>query len=80
MLCFGQNPIVLPLLETSRELIGQDEIDVYALISHMHLQSAKDNLMVAKIVQAFEHNKNRKKDCPFPYAVGNAMLLSTLHR
>jgi hypothetical protein len=81
ILCFGHNPIVLLPLEHLCEPIGQDEIDVHALITYMHqsLQDAKDNLMVAKIIQGFEHNKSHGMDKQFPYAVGNSILLSTLH-
>jgi hypothetical protein len=80
MLRFGHNPIVLPPLECLREPIGQDKIDAHALIDHMHqsLQATKDNLMVAKITQAFKHNKSwRAKE--FPYVVGDSVLLSILH-
>jgi hypothetical protein len=82
MLHFGQNPVILPPLETTHEPITQDEINAQAIISHMHqaLQTAKDNLLVAKIAQAFEYNKSRGVNRPFPYSVGDSVLLSTLHR
>jgi hypothetical protein len=82
MLCFGRNPIVLPPLDAPREPITQDEIDARAVITHIYnaVKDAKDNLLVAKIAQAFEANKNRNAIEKFPYKLGDNVLLSTLHR
>ena len=82
MLCFGRNPIVLPPLDPTREPITQDKIDVCAVINHIYssVNDAKDNLLLAKISQAFEANKSRNIDNPFPYKFGDSVLLSTLHR
>ena len=82
MLRFGRNPIVLPPLEPTREPITQDEVEARAVISHIYnsVNDAKDNLLLAKISQAFEANKSRITNQPFPYDVGDAVLLSTLHR
>ncbi len=59
MLRFGHDPIVLPPLEPAREPITQDEIDACAVIMQIYntVKDAKDNLLVAKISQAFEANK-----------------------
>ncbi len=82
MLRFGKDPIVLPPLDPAREPITQDEIDARAVISHIYnaVKDAKDNLLVAKITQAFESNKNRDSNKTFPYKIGDSVLLSTLHR
>jgi len=82
MLRHGRNPLVLPPLQLTREPITQDKIDAHALLSHLHksLNDAKDTLLAAKISQAFEANKSRAVSSPFPYAVGDNVLLSTLHR
>jgi len=57
----GRNPVVLPPLESTRDPITQDEIDASTLIARMHtaINDAKDNLLVAKISQAFQANKTR---------------------
>jgi hypothetical protein len=82
MLRYGRNPVVLPPLTSTREPITQDEMDARALLTHLHksLNEAKDNLLTAKISQAFEANKSRNASAPFPYNVGDSILLSTLHR
>lgn len=84
MLRFGRNPIVLPPLDPTCEAITQDEIqvDARAIINHIYMSvnDAKDNLLLAKISQAFEANKSRSVDQTFPYKIGDSVLLSTLHR
>ena len=82
MLRHGRNPLVLPPLDATREPITQDEIDARALLAHLHksLNDAKDSLVAAKISQAFEANKSRSVSSPFPYSIGDNVLLSTLHR
>ena len=82
MLRYGRNPVVLPPLDSTRVPITEDEIDVHALLTHLHksLNDAKDNLMTAKISQAFEANKSRAISDPYPYKIGDNVLLSTLHR
>jgi len=79
MLRFGHNPIVLPPLESTHDPLTQDKIDAHALIMRMHVavNDAKDNLMVAKIAQAFEANKTCSVDAQFPYKIGDSALLST---
>ena len=74
--------MVLPPLDSTCESITQDKIDARALIVCMHaaINDAKDNLMVAKISQAFEANKTHSVDTPFLYKIGDSVLLSTLHR
>jgi len=74
MLQFGRDP--------TREPITQDEIDAHAVIIHIYnaVKDAKDNLLVAKISQAFESNKSCVADKSFPYKIGDSVLLSTLHR
>ena len=81
MLRFGRDPIVLPPLETARDPITQDEIDVHAVITHIYnaVNAAEDNLLLAKISQAFEANKSRDSNKSFPYNIGDSVLLSTLH-
>jgi len=82
MLRFGRNPIVLPPLDHMREAVTQDEIDAHTIINHIYMSvnDAKDNLLLAKISQAFEANKSRSIDQTFPYKIGDSVLLSTLHR
>ena len=82
MLRFGREPILLPPLEPARDPITQDEVDAHAVITHIYnaVKDAKDNLLVTKISQAFEANKNRNSAENFPYKVGDSVLLSTLHR
>lgn len=46
---------------------------------HTAINDAKDNLLAAKISQAFEANKTRSVDKPFPYNIGDLVLMSTLH-
>jgi hypothetical protein len=81
MLCHGRNPIVLPPLDSTHKPITQDEIDAHALLTHLHksLNDAKDNLLLAKILQAFEANKSRSASSAFPFSIGDSILLSTLH-
>jgi len=71
MLRFGRDPIVLPPLDPAREPITQDKVDTCALITHIYnaVKDAKDNLLLAKISQAFESNKNRNADNLFPYKI-----------
>ena len=82
MLRHGRNPVVLPPLVSTRDPITQSEIDARALLTHLHktLNDAKDNLLLAKISQAFEANKSRSASSPFPFKIGDSVLLSTLHR
>ena len=82
MLRYGRNPIVLPPLAPPREPITQDEIDAHAILEHLHrsFNDAKDNLLCAKISQAFTVNKSRSSTSSFPYSIGDSVLLSTLHR
>jgi len=81
MLRFGRNSVVLPPLETTREPITQDEIDARSIIDHIRkaVNDTKDNLMLAKISQAFEANKSRSTENVFPDKIGDSVLLSTLH-
>jgi len=79
MLGHGCNPLILPPLKNTWEPIMQDEIDAHALLTHLHksLNDAKDNLLTAKIAQAFEANKSHFVNDPFPYAIADTVLLST---
>lgn len=76
----GMNPRVMPPLVPADVPESQQEVDARAVIQQVHddVQSAKDNLMVAKISQAFHANANRADDPP--YAVGDEVLVSTLNR
>jgi len=78
MLRFGRNPIVLPPLDPTREPITQDEVDACAIIDHIYssVNDAKDNLLLAKISQAFEANKSCVLyivDLPLSPRMGNVL-------
>jgi len=79
MLGHGRNPLILPPLKNTWKPIMQDKIDAHALLIHLHksLNDAKDNLLTAKIAQAFEANKSHFVNDPFPYAIDDTVLLST---
>ena len=82
MLHHSQNPVVLPPLDSTHKPITQDEINARALLTHLHksLNDAKDNLLTAKISQAFEANKSCSTSSVYPYTIGESVLLSTLYR
>jgi hypothetical protein len=44
----------------------------------LNVSAAQDNLISAKISQAFQANKDRNST--FPFKIGNRVILSTLHR
>ena len=45
----------------------------------MIVKEVKDNLLLAKISQAFEANKKCQADKLFPYEVNDLVLLSSVH-
>ena len=75
----GQSPRLIPPLipsvpntvdeSTAQEVISQIESDVV---------QAKDNLLQAKIYQSYYANAHRSPE--IPYAIGDRVMLSTLHR
>jgi hypothetical protein len=80
----GRCPWLIPPLMPERlpmELKGTDSTEAAtALLERIQLdcEEAKDNLVLAKMMQALHMNKNRRKDDVF--MVGEHVLLSTLHR
>jgi transposase InsO family protein len=76
---FGKSPRLLPPLIPNNET-AEDEPNARALIERMtHIErNAQDNLLTAKVKQAFHANKERT--LTFPFRVGDRVVLTTLHR
>ena len=76
---FGRSPHLLPPLFSSN-LTTPTDILTHDLIQTMQLNvsEAQDNLITAKVSQAFQSNKSRS--LTFPFKVGDRVVLSTLHR
>lgn len=77
---FGKSPQILPPFIPLPPNPSRDHISAREVIDHLHLDvaDAKDNLMVAKISQAYQANTSRTDS--LPYKVGNLVMLSTLNR
>jgi hypothetical protein len=78
-LCFGKLPRILPpLMPSDNE--ADEEPTARELIERLRQweSNAQDNLLDAKIHQAFQVNKDRQ--LKFPFRVGDRVVLSTLHR
>ena len=78
-LCFGRSPRLLPPLFPSTTNTPTEQL-AKNLITRMQstVAEAQDNLISAKISQAFQSNK--KRSLTFPFKIGNKIVLSTLHR
>ena len=76
---FGRSPRILPPLLKSTQLTPTDKLATDLLKRMQSLVSeAQDNLITAKVTQAFHSNKTR--ELAFPFKVGDRVVLSTLHR
>ena len=76
----GRSPrLILPLIPLPHNASTED-ISAHAIINKLceDASEAQDNLLHAKITQAFESNKNRSLD--FPFTIGSRIHLTTLHR
>jgi hypothetical protein len=78
-LCFGRSPRLLPPLFPSSSKTPTDKL-AYDLLERMQLlvSDAQDNLISAKVSQAFQANKSRSMS--FPFKIGDRVVLSTVHR
>ena len=76
---FGKSPRVLPPLLPTTSSTPADRL-ASDLLSQMQTREAEaqDNLLTAKISQAFQANKHRSPK--FPFKIGDRVVLSTLHR
>jgi hypothetical protein len=76
---FGRLPRILPPLMPSDDK-ANEEPAARELIEQLRQweSSAQDNLLAAKIHQAFQANKDRQ--LKFPFRVGDRVVLLTLHR
>jgi transposase InsO family protein len=77
----GWTPRVIPpIVPTSVSDLPDEEILARSVISQLEIDSseAKDNLLASKVSQAFHANKGRGAEDT--YAVGDKVMLSTLHR
>ena len=76
---FGRSPRVLPPLFPSEITTPADKL-AHDLLQRMQLtvSEAQDNLISAKVSQAFHANKSRS--LIFPFKVGDRVVLSTVHR
>jgi len=79
----GRSPHMIPPIVPSEipwELQGPDAREAMRMIERIALdvEEAKDNLLLAKVVQAFHANKGHGKDDIF--MVGDKVMLATLNR
>ena len=77
---FGRTPRVLPPLIAPPPKPTSEYITARGIVEEVsaNVASARDNLMLAKITQAFHTNSSRSKDVP--YKIGDMVMLSTLNR
>ena len=78
-LCFGRSPCVLPPFFPGVQKTPANNL-ACGLLEQMQamVYEAQDNLLLAKVSQAFHMNKSQTLD--FPFKVGKCVVLSTLHR
>ena len=76
---FGRSPCVLPPLFPRVQKTPANNL-ACRLLEQMQamVYEAQDNLLLAKVSQAFHVNKSQTLD--FPFKVGKHVVLSTLHR
>ena len=76
---FGRSPKLLPPIFHSETQLPVEKL-ASDLIQRMQLDvsEAQDNLISAKVSQAFQANKSRTLS--FPFKIGDRVVLSTLHR
>ncbi|RDB24931.1 hypothetical protein Hypma_007676 [Hypsizygus marmoreus] len=74
------SPRLIPSLINREPSSLPTNVDVLRMVQEMeiNLMEAKDNLLTAKISQAHHANKSRAPEKP--YAVGDKVLLTTVHR
>lgn len=77
---FGRTARVLPPLIAPPPKPSSEYITARGVIQEIsaNVASARDNLMLAKISQAFQSNTSRSNDVP--YKIGDKVMLSTLNR
>jgi hypothetical protein len=73
----GQSPCIIPPIVPLAENVTAEQITTHDIITHVHLdvQEAQDNLLAAKICQAYHTNEHRAPEDI--YEVGNLVMLST---
>ena len=76
----GRSPRLIPPLIPLPHNASTEDISAYAIINKLRedVSEAQDNLLHAKIMQAFESNKNRSLN--FHFTIGSRVCLTTLHR
>ena len=79
-LCFGKSPHILPLIILLPPNPSREHISAREVINRLQINVADawDNLLLAKISQAHQANDTRVD--PFPYKVGDWVMLSMLNR
>ena len=72
----GRSPQLIPPLVPLPPNATTEDISAHAIINKLHedVSEAQDNLLHAKITQAFESNKNRSLD--FPFTIGSRVRFS----
>ena len=77
---FGQTPQILPPIINPLTKASSEYISVKEIIETLanDVADAKDNLMLAKITQLYQGNKNCRDD--IVYKPGDQVMLSTLNR
>ena len=76
---FGRSPRLLPPLFPSTANPPTDVIARNLIIRMQdNVSEARDNLISAKVTQAFQSNKSR--NLSFPFKTGDKVVLSTVHR
>ena len=76
---FGRSPRLLPPLFRSTNQQPADKLATDLIIRMQeNISEAKDNLITAKVSQAFQANKSR--NFLFPFKIGDKVVLSTVHR
>jgi hypothetical protein len=77
---FGKSPRILPPLANANDTHEPIESTAREMLSRMTTleMEAQDNLLNAKIAQA--SYANTRRNLTFPFAVGDRVMLSTLHR
>ena len=75
---FGRSPCILLPLIPSEQLIATDKFITNLLQWMQHFMAeVQDNLISAKVLQAFQANKGQS--LPFPFKVSNQVVSSPLH-
>jgi len=76
----GRSPQLIPPLVPLPHNTSTEDISAYAIINKLHedMSEVQDNLLHAKITQAFESNKIHS--FIFPFTIGSHVCLTTLHQ